>query len=195
MLRQASRLVPFERSVTDGLQITAELVWKSDGWLELSYGLLAQASSGLSPLLLPKGLLDGTQRGEQRDELWTTTCFEAFLAVPGESRYWEINLAANGDWAAYSFDDYRSGQRPQALISEPAVRLRRWHHQLRLDARLPLKPWWPAGVCPELSLSAVIDRGAEGLSHWALDHGDGADGDGADGEEADFHQRSTFLRP
>ena len=185
MLRQASRLVPFERSVTGDLQITAELVWESDGWLELSYGLLAPASSGLSPLLLPQGLLDGAQHGERRDELWTTTCFEAFLAVPGERRYWEINLAANGDWAAYGFDGYRSGQRLQALSREPAVRLQRWHHQLRLDARLPLQPWWPAGVCPELSLSAVIDRGTAGLSHWALGHDD----------KADFHQRSTFLRP
>ena len=185
MLRQASRLVPFERSVPAGFRITAELVWKSDGWLELSYGLLALASSGLSPLLLPKGVQNGAQHGERRDELWATTCFEAFLAVPGESRYWEINLAINGDWAAYSFDGYRSGQRLQHLTREPAVHLQRWHHQLRLDARLPLAPWWPAGVCPELALSAVIDRGADGLSHWALDHGD----------QADFHQRSTFIRP
>ena len=185
MLRQASRLDPFERALAGCFQITAELVWESDGWLELSYGLLAPASVGLSPLLLPQGLQDGAQHGGRRDELWTTTCFEAFLAVPGEKRYWEINLAANGDWAVYSFDSYRSGQRLQALTMDPAVRLQRWHHQLRLDARLPLAPWWPAGVCPELALTAVIDRGAEGLSHWAQLHGD----------QADFHQRSTFLRP
>ena len=185
MLRQASRLVPFERSLSAGFQITAELVWKSDGWLELSYGLLAMASSGLSSLQLPRGLQDGAQLGERRDELWTTTCFEAFLAVPGERRYWEINLAVNGNWAVYSFDDYRCGQRLQPLTRDPAVHLQRWHHQLRLDARLPLTPWWPAGLCPELALSAVIDRGSEGLSHWALDHTD----------QADFHHRSTFLRP
>ena len=185
MLRQASRLVPFERSVPAGLQITAELVWKRDGWLELSYGVLALASTGLADLLLPKHLIDGPQQGQQRDELWTTTCFEAFLAVPGQSRYWEINLAANGDWALYGFDDYRSGQRVQDLASPPSVHLQRWHHQLRLDGRLPLQPWWPTGVCPELALSAVIDRGAAGLSHWALQHG----------HQADFHHRSTFLKP
>ena len=65
-----------------------------------------------------------------------------------------------------------------------AIQLKRWHHQLRLDARLPLAPWWPSGVCPDFALSAVIDRGSDGLSHWALRHG----------EQADFHRRSTFLQ-
>ena len=184
MLRQASRLVPFERSVPAGVQLTAELVWKSNGWLDLSYGVLALASTGLSPLLLPQPLFDGPQQGQRRDELWTTTCFEAFLAIPDASRYWEINLAPNGNWAVYSFERYREGQQPQQLSSPPSIQLKRWHHQLRLDARLPLAPWWPSGVCPDFALSAVIDRGSDGLSHWALRHG----------EQADFHRRSTFLQ-
>ena len=102
---------------------------------------------------------------------------------PGEQRYWEVNLAANGDWALYRFDGYRSGQTQQELSTPPTVRLQRGLHQLRLDARIALEPWWRPDVCPDLALTAVIDRGQEGLSHWALRHG----------PKADFHDRSTFL--
>ena len=92
-----------------------------------------------------------------------TTCFEAFLGLPGHTAYWEINLAANGDWNVYSFDDYRSGQQEQPLDQPPTVALRRWQtpstatgnpsgpetlvargHQARhrLDVRAgPSRPW------------------------------------------------------
>ena len=63
--------------------------------------------------------------------------------------------------------------------------LRRWHHQLRLDAQLDLSSWWPDECCPELALTTVLDRGANGISHWALRHGNA---------RADFHDRSTFLQ-
>ena len=184
MLLQASRLVPFERSVPQGLQVSGELIWNQDGQLELSFGVMAAAASGLNELVVPDGLIDGPQvAGQRRDELWTTTCFEAFIAAPGEQRYWEVNLAANGDWAVYRFDGYRSGQTQQELSMPPTVRLQRGVHQLRLDARIALEPWWTPGVCPDLALTAVMDRGQEGLSHWALSHG----------RKADFHDRSTFL--
>ena len=183
MLRQACRLVPFERSFPSGVQITAELVWNREGWLELSYGVLAKAATGLTPIRLPTGLSNGPQQGQRQDDLWTTTCFEAFLAPPGEQRYWEVNLAPNGDWAVYRFDRYRSGQSSQELSMPPQIQLQRWRHQLRLDARIPLEPWWPPGVCPDLALTTVIDRGHDGLSHWALRHG----------RKADFHDRSGFI--
>ena len=183
MLRQGCRLIPFERSIPAGVQISAELVWRREGWLELSYGGLARAAKGIGVLKLRGGLKDGPQQGQRKDELWTTTCFEAFIAAPGDQRYWEVNLAANGDWALYRFDGYRSGQTQQELSTPPTVRLQRGLHQLRLDARIVLDPWWRPDVCPDLALTAVSDRGQEGLSHCALCHG----------PKADFHDRSTFL--
>ena len=186
-LRQASRLVPFERAVLPGLHVTAELIWDHQGWLELSYGVLVSASAGLSSLRLPGGLVDGEQRGgSRRDELWSTTCFEAFLGLPGQEAYWEINLSPNGDWAVYHFDHYRQGQSCQALSDEPVIRLERRHHQLRLDARLPISPWWPGTVAPEFALTTVLDCGAAGCSHWSVAHPD---------DRADFHQRHLFLAP
>ena len=52
MLRQACRLIPFERSIPAGVQISAELVWRREGWLELSYGVLARAAQGIGVLKL-----------------------------------------------------------------------------------------------------------------------------------------------
>ena len=185
MLRQACRLIPFERAIPPGVQISAELVWRREGWLDLSFGVLARTTRGIGTLKLPTGLNDGAQQGQRQDELWTTTCFEAFLAAPGEQRYWEVNLAPNGDWAVYRFDGYRSGQTQQELRTPPTIQLQRGAYQLRLDARIALEPWWTPGVCPDLALSCVLDRGEAGHSHWAVRHPQ---------HRADFHDRSTFVQ-
>ena len=186
-LRQVSSLIPFESAVPVGLRVSAELIWDYRGWLELSYSVLAASSVGLSELVLPSGLVDGEQvGGRRRDELWTTTCFEAFLGLPGQEGYWEINVAPNGDWAVYRFDRYREGQACQSLLRDPVIELRRRHHQLRLNAVLPISPWWPSSVAPELVLTTVLDFGAAGCSHWSVAHPK---------QRADFHDRSLYLAP
>ena len=186
MLRQSSRLVPFEEPVQSELIISAELVWISDGWLDLSFGVLSMTGSGLAELTIPRGLVDGIQpTGEHRDGLWNSTCFEAFLAIPNQSIYWEINLVPEGNWAVYGFDSYRNGQRRETMKESPLIWVQRWKHQLRLDARLPITPWWPSGLCPDLALSAVLDRGQRGLSHWAISH---------NSLNADFHNLESFLK-
>src|SRR5687768_10522470 len=48
---------------------------------------------------------------ERADELWLTTCFEAFLRPHGETAYREWNFAPSTQWAAYEFADYREGMR------------------------------------------------------------------------------------
>src|SRR4051812_47799940 len=49
------------------------------------------------------------------DELWKTTCFEAFWAVPGQRGYWEVNFSpSKRAWNVYFFDDYRDPQPPRA---------------------------------------------------------------------------------
>ena len=182
-LQQSVRLVPFEASVPQDLQVHATVVWSGSGQLNLSYGLLSR--TGLGDLVLPRGLIDGLQPdGVRRDGLWDTTCFEAFLGLPGDTRYWEINLAANGDWALYGFSDYRDGRSDPSQTVPPQVQLRRWHHQLRLEASLDLSAWWPPNVSPDIALTAVLDRGDNGLIHWAISH---------PSDRADFHQRQTFL--
>ena len=186
MLRQASRLVPFEANCSGAIQLSAELIWRIDGWLELSYGVLMQGSSGITDLVVPDGLMDGHQSaGQRKNDLWTTTCCEAFLAFPDQQGYTEINLSTNGDWAVYHFEEYRVGRTDQALVHPPEIRLRRCHHHLRLDARLPISPWGSPWQCPDVGLTMVLEHKQLGMSHWALRHAE---------NEPDFHCPSTFLK-
>ena len=186
MLRQASRLVPFEQRCTQGIQVSAELIWTIDGWLELSYGILMQGGASISDLVLPIGLTDGLQTaGKRCDELWATTCCEAFLSFPDQPGYSEINLSPNGDWAVYSFEGYRSGRREEPLLHPPEIRLQRCHHHLRLDARLPLSPWGSSRLGPDVGLTMIQERRQLGITHWALRH---------TGDQPDFHCPDTFLR-
>ena len=40
-------------------------------------------------------------------QLWQHTCFEAFIAVEGQSAYHEFNFAPSREWAVYAFVGYR----------------------------------------------------------------------------------------
>ena len=58
------------------------------------------------------------------DELWRTTCFEAFVRTDGG--YVEYNLSPSGAWAAYRFDGYREGMRgleiaPPFIVTDPLI--------------------------------------------------------------------------
>lgn len=57
------------------------------------------------------------------DELWRTTCFEAFVRPAGENAYREWNFAPSGDWAAYDFTGYREGMANADVSAPPYVRL------------------------------------------------------------------------
>src|SRR5579863_7344904 len=53
--------------------------------------------------------LPAPRTGERRDELWRQTCFEAFVSAAEACGYCEFNFSPSGDWAAYQFEDYRTG--------------------------------------------------------------------------------------
>ena len=59
---------------------------------------------------------------KRADDLWKTTCFEAFLRVPGAAAYREWNFAPSGEWAAYDFTAYREG-RTNADVTTPYIRV------------------------------------------------------------------------
>src|SRR5689334_4009936 len=65
------------------------------------------ASGTIADLLLPEGTLPS-----RTDGLWQHTCFEAFVQPPGGQAYNEYNFATSFAWAAYRFDGYRVGMRP-----------------------------------------------------------------------------------
>ena len=114
--------------------------------------------------------------GGRADDLWRTTCFEAFLK--GDGSYWEFNFSPSQQWASYSFDAYRSGQRQAAEVAAPA--------QLELEedyAEFEVTFEQPPGVT-RLGLSAVIQTIDGAISHWALAH---------PSDTPDFHHPDSFI--
>ncbi|MDO9693333.1 MAG: DOMON-like domain-containing protein [Candidatus Latescibacteria bacterium] len=122
--------------------------------------------------------------GTRRDSLWLGTCFEAFVAVEGEHRYAEVNLATSRDWNVYLFEEYRCGMRPDHSVSDLMRSTVLVDGILTADFSLPLTSLAPGDRVLEVGLAAVIRHADGRLSHWALAH---------PGERPDFHRREGFL--
>lgn len=113
------------------------------------------------------------------DRLWAHTCFEAFLARPGDEAYEEWNLSPSGQLAHYAFDAYRV-RGPDPAATAVTSRCEHAATTLTLAARLPIDDGDPRVV----GVTAVVQDDGGGLSYWALRHGPG---------QPDFHARATFA--
>ena len=120
----------------------------------------------------------------RRDELWTTTCFEVFLAEPGTKPYWEVNLAPSGDWNLYRLSGYRQGLAPELAIAALPFVVERDGGGLDLAVTLDLGALPLAGRPLELAVTAVVELQDGEILYWALHH---------PGEQADFHRRDGFV--
>ena len=113
------------------------------------------------------------------DDLWQSTCFEAFLRADDEGGYREWNFAPSGQWAAYDFTAYRDG-RTDADVKEPYIRLEDNLTWFTLGATIGIE----AGRSWSLGLSAVLEEKDGTKSYWALKHPEG---------EPDFHDPGCFA--
>jgi hypothetical protein len=111
----------------------------------------------------------------RKNDLWTTTCFEAFVGTP--DGYVEFNLSPSGAWASYAFDGYRQGMRgaDQTVV---IAGLDGADGMVALEGTIQL----PAGA-GRLGLSAVIEASDGSKSFWALAH---------PVDTPDFHHPDSF---
>jgi hypothetical protein len=116
------------------------------------------------------------------DELWRTTCFEAFLKPEGGAGYLELNFAPSSRWAAYRFTGFREGM-AAIEIAAPRIEVRRRAGALEIDVALDLAGHLPPGPC-RLAISAVIEETNGDRSFWALAHAPG---------RPDFHDAVGFA--
>ena len=183
MVRQVCPLIPFDLDQCPAVLAMAEFVWKENAPLELSFSLSRK---------LPESSIDclslnsckTTTSAQRLDNLWSHTCFEAFIARPGADGYWEMNVSPNGDWNLYQFSDYRTGGQADPLAEAPEVTFRRDRVGCRCTIQIPLKPWWQHTEMPEIALTMVLEDQSGCLSYWALTH---------PGDKPDFHDRRGFL--
>lgn len=115
------------------------------------------------------------------DNLWKTTCFEAFLARDGEAGYVELNFSPSSHWAAYAFAGYRDGMAQAELPAPPIIEVERSSDRLALTATVPLP--LPHGRF-RLGLAAVVEERGGGMAYFAARHG---------GDRPDFHRRDCFT--
>jgi hypothetical protein len=114
------------------------------------------------------------------DELWKTTCFEAFLSPLGEEAYREWNFAPSTQWASYEFSGYRKGMRPAEVDAEPYIRIEDNLTWWALGAGIAV----PADINWQLGLSAVLEQKDGTKSYWALAHPT---------DKPDFHDPGCFA--
>jgi hypothetical protein len=117
---------------------------------------------------------------ERTDDLWKTTCFEAFVRPLGGQAYTEWNFAPSGDWAAYDFTGYREGMTAAEVGAPPYIRVEDNFTWWALSATIAI----PADTNWELGLSAVLEEQDGTKSYWALAHGS---------DKPDFHSPDCFV--
>ena len=124
------------------------------------------------------------------DELWTHTCFEAFVKWSAAVAYVEVNLAPSTEWAIYSFQGYREGMTPVETIPPPRIEVRTDTERFELEATIDLSALRPpprdsaSNTRVQLALAAVIEDENGRLSYWALGHPQG---------KPDFHHPDSFT--
>ena len=152
--------------------LEARVIGFDSQWLRLRWRI-----EGSQALLVP------TFAGRGRaDELWRTTCFEAFLKPAGGDTYVELNLSPSERWNAYDFDRYRAGMAERPEPREPECTLRQGSTFAIFDAAIPASGL-PNAACA-MGLAAVIEEQGGTISYWALAHPDG---------QADFHAPACFA--
>jgi hypothetical protein len=118
---------------------------------------------------------------ERAQDLWQTTCFEAFLRPMGGGGYREWNFAPSSQWAAYDFSGYREGMVPAEVDTPPYVRIEDNFTWWALGATITV----PADTNWELGLSAILEEKDGTKSYWALAH--------PTAEKPDFHDPGCFA--
>jgi hypothetical protein len=117
--------------------------------------------------------------------LWEHTCFEAFIAVEGQSAYHEFNFAPSGEWAVYAFLGYRKSGPHVSEMVPPRIAAHSTKNRLVLDTLVRLDGLSASyrRASLRLGLSAVIED-SDGLSYWALCHPT---------SKPDFHNANGFT--
>jgi hypothetical protein len=152
--------------------IEAKVIGKDANWLRLRWRV-----EGARSLVVPPFAGRG-----RADELWRTTCFEAFVKPEGSESYLELNLSPSERWNAYDFDGYRATMSERPFPREPECTLRQGSSFAIFDAAIPIAGL-PSGSAA-LGLSAVIEEQGGTISYWALAHDEG---------RPDFHSPACFA--
>ena len=171
-------LVPFQSlpDLQDKLSIDAKLEAQSQGFL-LTFEI---KGSGTEFISIP----GAATLPICKNELWKETCFECFFGVANSKKYFEFNGSPSGNWALYSFEDYRQGMKDGVLTSPPE--LKKFEKSSGMISCVWQIPYFSEELIQNASITAVIKstQSSDIPEYWALKHS---------GDQPDFHLRSSFI--
>jgi hypothetical protein len=175
-MRLSFELVPLPDSKIPEIKITGSIA-REGNELTVKFSL----SGKIDDILLP----DLNLQPCRKHALWLTTCFEFFLAFPGQPQYWEFNLSPSGDWNAFRMDSYRQvGFREEELIQSPRLDIRNGTDGFHLEAVTDLTPILAGEALIQAGITTVIKACDGHETYWALTHFT---------SQADFHLRESFI--
>ncbi|MBC2777738.1 DOMON-like domain-containing protein [Parasphingopyxis marina] len=151
--------------------IEVQIARPGAGELALRFVVKGDIASIAVPAAADPGFADG---------LWKHSCFEAFAGSSEATAYHEFNFSPSSQWAAYRFDDYRSGMAAIPPLVPPEIDVDASACDLQLAVAL-------AGLTEAhdlFGLSAVIEQVDGTHSYWALAHPLG---------KPDFHHKDCFA--
>lgn len=192
------KLIPFQfLDLLPNIELSGKINRQNE-LLSIEYQLQGDLDAILLPFS-PRGFANGTfreQRGSANEidpfnnlpsrkfELWSTTCFEFFIGIPGNAEYWEFNLAPTGDWNVFHLDDYRQGLQNELAFTSLPFKIDRQVNSLLLTLTFDLSKIISIQQEIEISVTTVIESNQHEISYWALTHS---------GTEPDFHRRDSFT--
>ena len=176
MTEHSFDLIPFPSTELPEINIRGRIAREQD-IMSVNYVLAGDLNSIYFP--------NPVSQPARREELWLETCFEFFLAIPGQPQYWEFNLSPSRDWNAFSMDAYRRiGFRQENRIENPNIAIEKNRDCFHLGAVVDLEAIIPMETPMQAAITSVIRTLEGNESYWALLH---------PGPDADFHLRQSFV--
>lgn len=173
---QEFELIPYPAARLPGIEIGG-MVDRSENRLSILY----EVRGDVEDILFPTP----SKPPVRRDELWKATCFEFFLAIPGQSQYREFNMSPSGDWNVYTMDAYRRvGFREETAFAELPFVFKKTADAARLDLSVDLGPILRPAQRIEAGITAILKALDGNETYWALTH---------PGPQADFHLREGYI--
>jgi hypothetical protein len=169
-------LIPFPSPWNPNIQLTGKIS-RENNILSVHYALTGACENILFPTV--------SRHPRRRHDLWKSSCFEFFLALPNRPEYWEFNMSPSGDWNVYHMDAYRRvGFREERLFRELHFSIQRERNSILVDTAVDLDPMIPAEETLLVGITSVIQTIDGHETYWALVH---------PGLQADFHWRESFM--
>lgn len=117
----------------------------------------------------------------REDQLWATTCFEAFLNPVGTSKYYEFNFSLKPAWNVYEFSGYRQPQPPKTSQDFDLINLDWNNGQSLLSVKIVNNTDHRDF---NVSLTAVLEEPNQHKHYGAITHSE---------NKPDFHAAESFT--